>query len=229
MERPYIICHMVTSIDGKVTGNFLYQDRCQRATEIYYEINRRLKSNGFICGRVTMEGSFTGGWYPELSNYEEMPKIDYIPKELPGFYAIAFDTHGKLGWKTAKIEDEDPGYDKAQIVEVLSEQVDGRYLGYLQKMGIPYIFAGKNDINVGSALKKLKNLIGTEMLLLEGGSIINGAFLKAGAVDELSLVVSPTIAEKDDKPLFWDSEMADFQLVDVENIDGVLVLKYKNV
>ena len=96
-------------------------------------------------------------------------------------------------------------------------------------MGIPYIFAGKNDINVGSALKKLKNLIGTEMLLLEGGSIINGAFLKAGAVDELSLVVSPTIAEKDDKPLFWDSEMADFQLVDVENIDGVLVLKYKNV
>ena len=227
MERPYIICHMVTSIDGKVTGDFLYREQCEGATEIYYEINRQLKSNGFICGRVTMEGSFTGGWYPDLCDYEEKPKTDYITDDLSGFYAVAFDTCGKLGWKASKIEDEDPGYDKAQIVEVLSEQVDGRYLGYLQKMGISYIFAGENEINVGLALKKLKNLIGAENLLLEGGSIINGSFLKADAVDELSLVVSPTIAEKDDKPLFWDSKTADFQLVSAENKDGVLILKYK--
>ena len=24
MTRPYVICHMVMSIDGKVTGDFLY-------------------------------------------------------------------------------------------------------------------------------------------------------------------------------------------------------------
>lgn len=26
MDRPYIICHMVTSLDGKVTGDFLGRD-----------------------------------------------------------------------------------------------------------------------------------------------------------------------------------------------------------
>ena len=65
MDRPYIICHMVTSIDGKVTGDFLSLSECESATDIYYEINRQYKkkgSGGFICGRVTMEGSFTCGW-----------------------------------------------------------------------------------------------------------------------------------------------------------------------
>ena len=69
-NRPYIICHMVTSIDGKVTGDFLFQAESAAATDIYYRINRDLKADGFICGRVTMEGSFTNGWYPDLSKYK---------------------------------------------------------------------------------------------------------------------------------------------------------------
>ena len=58
MYRPYIVCHMVTSIDGKVTGEFLNRPECEAATEIYYEMNREYKaqgSGGFICGRVTMK------------------------------------------------------------------------------------------------------------------------------------------------------------------------------
>ena len=61
MERPYIICHMTMSLDGKVTGNFLSDAACAPATELYYQINRDYKADGFACGRVTMEGSFTGG------------------------------------------------------------------------------------------------------------------------------------------------------------------------
>ena len=69
-SRPYIICHMVTSVDGKVTGNFLFQSECIGATEIYYRLNREIKADGFICGRTTMENSFTGGYYPDLSKYK---------------------------------------------------------------------------------------------------------------------------------------------------------------
>ena len=230
MTRPYIICHMVTSIDGKVTGDFLFQNECAEATEIYYRLNRERKSDGFICGRVTMEGSFTGGFYPDLSQYKPVDKKrDFIVDNLSGFYAIAFDTHGKLGWKSNKIidPDKDPGYDGAQIIEVLSEDVDERYLGYLEAMEIPYIFAGDTAIDVELALFKLKNIIGCETLLLEGGSIINGAFERAGAVDELSLVVAPVIAGNDSKPLFMDSDIASFELVGAENENGNLVLNYK--
>lgn len=233
-NRPYIICHMLTSIDGKVTGEFLFRDKCANATEIYYELNRDIKANGFICGRVTMEGSFTGGWYPDLSKYKPVShdmgtKMDFIVDDLSGFYAVAFDTHGKLGWKSNRIidPDGDPGYDGAQIIEVLSEDVDERYLGYLEEMEIPYIFAGEKSVDVETALFKLKNIIGCDTLLLEGGSIINGAFERANAVDELSLVVAPVIADKDSKPLFWDSDLTDFDLTEADSKNGILVLNYK--
>ena len=200
---------MVTSIDGKVTGEFLSSTACEKACEIYYDINRNLKSNGFICGRVTMEGSFTGGYYPDLSAYEPKEKRDFIPNNLSGFYAVAFDTNGKLGWKSNRIidPDGDPGYDGAQ-------------------MEIPYIFAGKDKIDVELALFKLKNIVGIDTLLLEGGSIINGAFQRANAIDELSLVVAPIVADKDDKPLFMDSTVQDFELTNSYVKDGVLVLSY---
>ncbi len=234
MNRPYIICHMMTSIDGKVTGDFLFQPVCAEATDIYYRINRERKADGFICGRITMEGSFTGGWYPDLGQYKPVHhdsdiKMDYTVDNLSGFYAVAFDTHGKLGWKSSRIidPDGDPGYGGAQIIEVLSEDVDERYLGYLEEMEIPYIFAGKDSIDVELALFKLKNIIGCKTLLLEGGSIINGAFERAGAVDELSLVVAPVIADKDSKPLFMDANIANFELIKAENENGNLVLNYK--
>lgn len=229
MNRPYIICHMVTSIDGKVTGEFLSSPESQKAIETYYQAYRVNKYYGFICGRVTMETSFTGGYYPDLSAYPPKEKRDFIPENLSGFYAVAFDTNGKLGWKSNRIidPDGDPGYDGAQIIEVLSENVDERYLSFLEELGIPYIFAGEDKIDVEIALYKLKNTIGANILWLQGGSIINGAFQRANAIDELSLVVAPVVADKDDKPLFTDSTVQNFELTDSYTENGILVLGYE--
>ena len=226
MNRPHIICHMVLSIDGKVTGEFLSRPECEKATDIYYELNREYNkngANGFICGRVTMESSFTGGWYPDLTRYEPVEnKDDYIPDNLWGFYAVSFDPKGKLGWKSNKIIDEDPGYGDAQIIEVLTEQVDGHYLAYLQSMYIPYIFAGENEIDVKIALEKLKTFMGINSILLEGGSIVNGYFQRADVIDELSLVVAPIVADAEDKPLFMDSTLSDFRLIEIKQYDDVV-------
>ena len=228
MNRPYVICHMVTSLDGKVTGKFLYTPQCESATELYYQINRDYQADGYACGRVTMEGSFTGGWYPDLSEFEPAySPMDYLVDDLTGFYAVAFDPHGKLGWKSSTIIDDDPGYGGAQVIEVLTHQVSGRYLTYLQSMGIPYIFAGDTEIDIEEALFKLKAYFGIHKLLLEGGSILNGAFQRAGVIDELSLVVAPIVADAEDKPLFMDSAIENYALEDVRYQNGTLWLSYK--
>lgn len=231
MVRPYIICHMVTSLDGKVTGDFLSSPLSEKAIEIYYDLNRKLKCDGFICGRVTMEGSFTGGFYPDLDGYEECEKTDFIPDDLSDFYAVAFDTNGRLGWKDNKIADPDGdvGYDKARIIEVLSEDIDRRYLGYLRAKNIPYVFAGEKRIDVEVALEKLREKLHIATLLLEGGSIINGAFERVGAVDEISLVVAPIVGDKEDKPLFFDSKAEGFKLTESKAIDGVIITRYKRI
>lgn len=232
MNRPYVICHMVTSLDGKVTGDFLYRPEAEKATEIYYQMNRDYKADAFACGRITMEGSFTQKWYPDLSQYPAFEwdhgfKMDHIPDEKDKLYAVAFDRKGSLGWKSNYIIDEDPGYGGARIIEVLTEQTDPRYLGYLEEMDIPYIFAGETDIDIPFALFKLKEFFGIETLLLEGGSILDGAFQKTDMIDELSLVVCGVVADTDSKPLFAKSETFDYELMKAEEKDGVLVMRYK--
>lgn len=228
MNRPYVICHMTTSLDGKVTGRFLNTPTCEKAADYYYQLHRDFKADGFACGRITMEGSFTGGWYPDLNEYiPAFSPMDFLVDDLGGFYAVAFDPRGVLGWKSNTITDEDPGYDGARIIEVLTHRVDRRYLHYLQTLEIPYIFAGDTEIDVEEALFKLKAYFGIQKLLLEGGSILNGAFQREGVIDELSLVVAPMAAEAEDKPLFMDGQLEAYSLEDVQYQSGSLWLNYK--
>lgn len=215
--RPYVICHMMASIDGKVTGNFLYSEKGTEVSETYYEINRQLKGDAFACGRVTMKSSFTNSFKPDLSTFvnADIPDGDYIAMKH-NYYAVSFDTNGKVGWVNSKIHDDDEGYDDCHIIEVLSENTPKEMLAYYRSIGVSYIFAGENSIDVKTALGKLYSIFGIKKLLLEGGSIINGAFLRAGVVDELSLVTAPIIADKNDKPLFMESDMCEFRLKSVK-------------
>ena len=226
MKKPYVICHMVMSIDGKVTGEFLNKTH----HDIYYQINRDYNADAYACGRVTMEGSFTNGYYPNLDEYDPVENYeDYIVREKSGFYALAFDPHGRLGWMSNHIidVDEDPGYDNAQIIEVLTHQVDARYLGYLRSMGISYVFGGAESINVEEALIKLSQYYNINKILLEGGSIINGAFMDEDLIDELSLVINPITAADTDKPLFMKSHIVEFELKELKQFEnGVLWLNY---
>nr|WP_317413301.1 dihydrofolate reductase family protein [uncultured Solibaculum sp.] len=229
-KRPYIICHMVQSIDGKVTGDFLSSNQCEAATESYYQINRDFHADAFACGRVTMEGSFTGGWYPDLVEFEgqTITREDYVANPQAGYFAVAFDRHGRLGWKTDKIIDDDPGYGNAHIIEVLCEDVPDAYLFYLKRIGISYIFAGRKEMDLSMALHKLKVLFSIDTLLLEGGSILNGSFQREHFIDELSLVLAPIAAAPEDKPLFMDGPMTGYALTDAKPLGYSAVwLRYK--
>ena len=226
--RPLVICHMVTSIDGKVTGNFLNSKKGLEASETYYEINRQLKGDAFACGRVTMESSFTNGFKPDLSEFSDVDILyeDYIAQKHH-YYAVSFDRHGSVGWTDSRIHDSDPGYDDCHIIEVLSETTPKEMLAYYRKIGVSYIFAGEDDIDINLALNKLYSIFGIKKLLLEGGSIINGAFLRAGAVDNISQVIAPIVADKDDKPLFFDADMTEFRMLECKAMkDGSIWIWY---
>lgn len=228
-NRPYIICHMVSSIDGKVTGDFLYRPECEKATDIYYRLNREYNADAFACGRITMEGSFTFGWYPDISNYPQItsPNDVFVPDDTAEKYAVAFDPHGRLGWKSNKISDPDPGYGGKNIIEIVCENIDPRYFGYLQKMNIAYIVAGKDEIDLPLALFKLKSVFGINTLLLEGGSIINGAFERQALIDEISIVTAPLTADKNDKPLFDNSLSESYKIADIRKFDDAVWTVYK--
>lgn len=195
LQKPHIIYHMLTSVDGKVTGDFLHTPESRELSNTYYQLHREYKADAFLCGRKTMQESFAGNESPNTSIYEmwKMGREDYIPYNTNNkFYAVAIDPHYKLNWQTQYITDSDPGYDKAYIIEVLCENTPDAFLAYLQAYNIAYIFAGKETINLPLAMHKLNNLFGINLLLLEGGDITGNSFIESGLIDEYSLVVSPS-------------------------------------
>lgn len=191
MDRPYIICHMVTSLDGKVTGDFLGRDVHSGLIEDYYRIHREYGADGFLCGRVTMEGSFPQPPVPPtVYKGPSIERVDYVAERV-AFYAVAIDPRGKLWWSSRAISDPDDGYNGAHIIEVLTQNVSDAFLAHLQAKGISYLFGGITELNLALVAQKLKQLFGIETLLLEGGGIVNGSFLQNGLIDEISLVVIP--------------------------------------
>lgn len=132
MDRPYIICHMVTSLDGKVAGDFLGKDVYSGLIEDYYRIHREYTADGFLCGRVTMEGSLPQQpASPIVYEGTAIARVDYVTEKAP-FYGVAIDPHGKLWWNNNVISDLDDGYNGAHNIEVTTENVPDAFLGHLR-------------------------------------------------------------------------------------------------
>ena len=87
---------------------------------------------------------------------------------------------------------------------------------------ISYIFAGDTEMEIEEALFKLNTYFGIRTLLLEGGSVLDGAFQRAGVIDELSLVVAPVVASAADKPLFLNGVIEEYHLAEAKNYHGIL-------
>ncbi|MEH7116289.1 RibD family protein [Neobacillus vireti] len=234
MERPYIICHMLTSLDGKIIGDYLEEGRAAYFRDLYEKIHERYECKAWMCGRVTLEEHFTFGHQLDLTqdNMESIPRTDYVANKEAKGYAIAVDPSGKLGWSKDHITD-DYGLGD-HIIEVLTEQVSDAYLSHLQKLGISYIFGGKERINFTVVVEKLKDLFSIDELMLEGGGFLNGSLLNEGLIDELSLILVP-IADgaSNSVTLFETSSFlnkpkpVNFILKEVEKLDdGGLWMKY---
>ncbi len=75
----------------------------------------------------------------------------------------------------------------------------------LRQDGVSYIFAGERELNLALSLELLNRELGLERLLLEGGGGSNGAFLRAGLIDEISLAICPAVDGAKGAPSIFDS------------------------
>ena len=79
------------------------------------------------------------------------------------------------------------------LICIVSERTPADYLDGLREKGISYIVSGKEGIDLADGVEKLGEQFGIRTLLLEGGGHINGAFLRAGLIDEVSILLVPGI------------------------------------
>lgn len=187
--RPKIICHMISSIDGRLLPSrcppLPSKDAVEGNFSVYETIATRLAGDGWLIGRVSME-PYAKGTKRNLPVPPAALRETHVAPHTQPRLAIALDPHGKLHYGSN-------GTGEEHFVAILSDQVSDTYLAELRADGVSYLFAGPAGNDLARAVETLGNEFGMHTLLLEGGGIINGHFLKAGLIDEISLLVFPGI------------------------------------
>lgn len=229
MTKPYIICHMASTINGKILSEN-WGKQSKSYSDQYQKCHESFNSQAWMCGRVTMEKDFTDGNLPKLiTPPEPINREPFLAHEDSTSFAIAIDAGGKLGWEINEI-----GGD--HIIEVLTKAVSDEYLFFLQQKSISYIFAGESEIDFEKALNQLAKHFPIETIMLEGGGHINGSLLQKGLIDEISLLLLPVADATPDAPTSFElgkhaangkSAIA-LELKEVKQLDnGVLWLTYR--
>lgn len=108
------------------------------------------------------------------------------------------------------------------------------YLTYLDEKNISYIVTGNTRIDLAAACETLKKTFGIEKLGIVGGPAINTAFLDAGLLDEVMVLIGAGIDGRASVPAVFhregnsQSEPTPLKLIEVRTYDsGVVFIRYK--
>lgn len=198
--KPHVICHMAASVDGRTLLS-RWRPEGAAAGGLFERLHEQLDGDAWLVGRVTGQEFAKREAYPAHTG-ETFPRKAWFARRDAEAYGVVLDAHGKIAWGRSEIGG-DP------IVIVLSEQVSDAHLAGLRAESVSYIFAGETELDLGLALEILNRELGVERLLLEGGGGTNGAFLRAGLVDEISLILCPAVDGAKGAPSVFDSSEAE--------------------
>jgi len=198
--RPRVICHMAASVDGRIVVDGWPASAAVRRE--YEQVHAGYDPDGWICGRVTME-PFAKHVRSEAEVAREYsgttPREDFSAPGEHDSFAFAIDGNGRLAW-----DSNDIGGD--HVVAILSERVSDDYLASLRERAVSYLLAGAGDVDLPLALEKIGERFGVRTLMLEGGGRINGAMLRVGLIDEVSLLLAPVADGRIGAPSLFDIE-----------------------
>jgi riboflavin biosynthesis pyrimidine reductase len=183
-------------LDGRIIPS-RWRPNGAHSADLYDRLHNEIGCDAWIVGLVTGQEFAKRDHYPAAAS-EQLPRTSWIAKRDAAAYAVVLDALGKIAWGRS-----DVGGDP--IVVVLTEHVPDAHLATLRADGVSYIFAGTTEIGLIAALDTLNRELGIAKLLLEGGGVVNGSFLRSGLIDEISLLIVPAIDGASGAPALFDS------------------------
>lgn len=237
MKRPFIYIHMLTSLDGKIWGEFTKLPEETAAAPFFKEIGfgrDYWNTDANLSGTNTALNDYTYHKAPDLNaNAEIVPPGDFIAVKEAERYSFVLDRKGILGYQKNEIFYAGV---HSHIVDVITEKVSNEYKDFLRRKNISYIICGKEEIDYDVMFQKMVELFGVKVLSVAGGGTLNWAFLRKGYVDEIGFVIVPGADGGTGTPqLFmakegWGEEIPvsfEFVEVKVDERSGALWLHYK--
>lgn len=181
--KPFIISHMMMSVDGRI--DCAMTEKIEEPS-VYYDALDSLACPSLLMGRVTMQLHYASGQWTAGGNTAPVGHECFHVASGSEGYTIALDTHGSLAY-SGNTADGKP------LLVVVAECCPKAYLDYLAGKGISWVAAGKEHIDLRRAMELVADHFGVRRISLVGGGHVNGAFLAAGLLDEVSVMVGPGI------------------------------------
>lgn len=234
MTRPFIVCNMITSINGKIVGKFWYDNEVgARGLALYNEKHFYRNPNGYMSGSITA-AKLCGEHEMDLrENVPPQPREDHVVMDNAECYYVALDVEGTIPWASNTVEY--AGRPASHVIELLTEDVSDAYIDFLNRRNVSYIFCGKKKdaASMTMAAEKLYSLFHVTVLKCGGGGGLNWAFQREGLIDELSIFMTPITDGNSDSPSIFerrslpDEGTFEFKLEAVEVVENdYLWLRY---
>ncbi|MDP7080986.1 MAG: RibD family protein [Candidatus Undinarchaeales archaeon] len=201
---PRVIIHNASSIDGRITG-FMPN------LGVYYGLVHQWGEDATLAGADTILAG------PELFGEEVPPETpdDLKPWKIAPDddrpLLVIPDSRGRVRmWHHLR----NSGIWR-DVVALVSMSTPREYIDYLKERNIATIVAGDDHVDMCAALKELNQRYGVRIVRMDSGGTLNGVMLRAGLVDEVSVLVHPC--------LVGDTQSASiFNAVDLENPAGII-------
>lgn len=168
-NRPHVVLHAAVSVDGSTAG---FEPDVGR----FYELAAMWHEDVTLAGADTILAQ-----EPALADAE-------LPGPAPaGPILVIVDGRGRVSaWQSLR----DAGY-WSSVVAVHTAGTPPR------DHGLPEIVAGSDRVDLAAMLLTLRERFDARVVRVDSGGALNGALLGAGLVDEVSLLVHPSLAAAD--------------------------------
>ncbi len=177
---PRVVLFNAVSLDGRIDGFPL--DICQ-----FYELAAHWKEDAALAGADTI-------LLPtELENVpEEDERAFEPPQKNPNDHRallVVPDSRGRVRcWHYLKALPYWRGF-----ISLCSSTTPKEHLDYLKKRYVECIIAGDDHVDMRAALEELNSRYGVKVVRVDSGGVLNGVLLRRGLVDEVSVLVYPSL------------------------------------
>ncbi len=208
-ERPYVFLNMVSTLDGKITLGEVGDTASGLGSAVDQMLMKRLQNNAqaVIIGASTLRAGH----------------VTYPPSLLRAVVTSRGDIPADSRFFT-----EAPG----KTVVFTTDQMPGSLRKALQE-NAHVVGCGSERVNLSHALRFLRQQMGVERLLCEGGGALNFEMFAEGLIDEWFLTLAPKVKGGSHIPTTVEGEglprerVVQMQLVSVYEHEGELYLRYR--
>ena len=185
MHRPRVTVHNAVSLDGQLTGFPV-------DVGLYYQTAAQLPQQAVLTTSATLgdaaarEGIDLAGEDPDVP--VEPPVVDDSRPWL-----VIVDGRGRLtrlGWLRGQ-----PFW--RDVLVLCRQSTPAEHLDRLRRHHVEHLVVGVEHVDLAAALHQLADRYGVREVRTDAGGTLNGVLLRAGLVDELSVILAPQLAGAD--------------------------------